>query len=250
MSTDPFGEYSQIYDSFYADKDYKNECKTVVEIAKSLNLNLRRGLEIGAGSGAFTKELQKFLAHIEVFELSPSMAKICANNLSQFENINVHQGDMDQILNSEIKPTDFDLVVANFHVFTYFTDAESKQFVEVSSKFLKPGGLVCFDFWDLEAVKARPPVSVIKGALHSGREIIRKTIPRVMENYREIEIDFEFYESSNFLFREIHKMYPRHLNEVMELFKGKFEFCGSYDIASGKSFKKDHYGNLVFFKKT
>jgi SAM-dependent methyltransferase len=250
MNTDPFGEYSQIYDSFYADKDYQNECKTIIEIAKSLYLDLRKGLEIGAGSGAFTKELLKFLAHIEVFELSPSMAKICANNLSQFENINVHQGDLSQILNSEINSADFDLVVANFHVFTYFTDTESKQFVEVSSNFLKPGGLVCFDFWDLEAVKARPPVPVIKIALHSGREIIRKTFPRAMENYREIEIDFEFYESSDFLFREIHKMYPRYLNEIIELFKGKFDFCGSYDINTGKSYKKEHYGNLVFFRKT
>jgi precorrin-6B methylase 2 len=249
MSNKSFESYAYIYDAFYIDKNYKKECENLFGIAKSLTKKLDYGIEIGAGSGTFTKELAKYLQHVKAFELSPVMAEICANNLSKFQNITVNQGDLKQTLNSSIEINSIDLVIANFHVFTYFSEKEISQFVDASVKFLRVGGIVSFDFWDLQAVCAAPPVQVVKVAHIEGKEITRKTIPQASNDFREIKVNFEFYESSNLLFTETHVMHPKSLEEVKGFFAANFEFCGSYDITSGKEYSQKNYGNLVYFRK-
>ena len=249
MSNNSFESYAHIYDAFYIDKNYSKECENLSVIAKLLTKKLDFGLEIGAGSGTFTRELSKQLRHIEAFELSPTMAEICAKNLSRFENVRVSQGDLEETLNSDIEISSIDLVIANFHVFTYFTEKEVAQFLDICVKFLRIGGIVSFDFWDLQAVSAAPPVPVVKVAHIEGKEITRKTIPQASNDFREIKVNFEFYESSNLLFTETHVMHPKSLEEVKGFFAANFEFCGSYDITSGKEYSQKNYGNLVYFRK-
>ena len=249
MSNNSFESYAHIYDAFYIDKNYSKECSNLCVIARSLTKKLDFGLEIGAGSGSFTRELSKQLRHIEAFELSPTMSEICAKNLSKFENIRVSQGDLESTLNSSIDIKSIDLVIANFHVFTYFTEEEIDQFIDICVKFLRVGGIVSFDFWDLEVVRAAPPVPVVKIARIDGKEITRKTLPQASSDFKEIKVNFEFYESSNLLFTETHVMHPKSLDEVKGFFGANFEFCGSYDITTGKEYSQKNYGNLVYFRK-
>ena len=249
MSNNSFESYAHIYDAFYIDKNYSKECSNLCVIARSLTKKLDFGLEIGAGSGSFTRELSKQLRHIEAFELSPTMSEICAKNLSKFENIRVSQGDLESTLNSSIDIKSIDLVIANFHVFTYFTEEEIDQFIDICVKFLRVGGIVSFDFWDLEVVRAAPPVPVVKIAHIDGKEITRKTLPQASSDFKEIKVNFEFYESSNLLFTETHVMHPKSLDEVKGFFWANFEFCGSYDITTGKEYSQKNYGNLVYFRK-
>jgi SAM-dependent methyltransferase len=247
--TSSFGSYAQIYDAFYVDKDYQRECLNLIKLAKEFSKHLELGLEIGAGSGSLTKELTKYLNHIEVFELSQSMTDVCKANLASYKNVNVHQGGLQKALDSNIKRKSLDIVIANFHVFTYFSDAEVILFIEICSKFLRTGGLVVFDFWDLDAVKNTPPASTIKVARYEGREITRETFPVSKNEYRKVEVNFDFYEGLNILFSECHDMYPRSLGEVKKVFEDGFEFCGSFDIYSGENYARTSYGNLVYFKK-
>lgn len=249
MVNHSFEAYAHIYDAFYVDKNYEKEFHNLYKIAESLTHRLNTGLEIGAGSGTFTKQLATKLTHIEAYEISPAMASICASNLSKFENIKVSQGDLRQTLDSHIENSSIDIVIANFHVFTYFTNIEVDQFLQLCRNFLRTGGIVSFDFWDLEAVIASPPKPVLKVAYHEGREIERKTFPSISENYRKVEINFEFYESNTLLFAETHFMYPRSLDEIREYFANDFEFCGSFDISSGEPYSRENYGNLVYFRK-
>ena len=249
MSNNSFEFYADIYDAFYVDKNYKIECNNLINIAKSITLNLERCLEIGAGSGIFTKELAKQFNQIEAFELSPSMAKICANNLSNFSTVNVNQGDLNKTLHSKVEKFSIDMVVANFHVFTYFTNNEVDLFIEICKLFLRSGGIACFDFWDLDAVIANPPKSVTKAAIHKGRELTRKTFPSSNNLFTEVEVNFEFYDKSTLLFKESHRMHPRSLNEVKARFEESFVFHGSFDISTGESYSQKNYGNLVFFEK-
>jgi SAM-dependent methyltransferase len=244
-----FEEYAPIYDSFYSKKNYKGECKNLLKIAESLSETLKLGLEIGAGTGAFTKELAQTFEQIEAFELSPSMTEICKRNLSGFKNVRVNQGDLAQTLESGLNAGKTDIVIANFHVFSYFTDEEAALFAEVCNKYLRSGGLVAFDFWDLEAVLISPPVEIVKSARYMDQQIKRKSIPVVKNNFSEITVDFEFYRFTELLFKETHHMFPRHLQEVINFFKKNFEFCGSYDLDSGEIYSQRTYGNLVFFRK-
>ena len=156
---------------------------------------------------------------------------------------------MAQTLKSEVNRGSTDLVIANFHVFSYFTNEEAALFAKVCNDFLKSGGLVSFDFWDLDAVIASPPVEVVKSVQHSGQEITRKSKPTVKNDFREIAIDFEFYQFSKLLFKETHHMFPRYLHEVKSYFDTNFDFCGSYNLYSGEIFHRRPYGNLVFFRK-
>jgi precorrin-6B methylase 2 len=247
--TSSFGSYAQIYDAFYVDKDYQRECLNLIELAKEFSAHLEVGLEIGAGSGSFTKELTKYLNHIEAFELSQGMTDICKANLASYKNVNVRQGDLRKTLDSNIEEKSLDIIIANFHVFTYFSDAEVILFLEICSKFLRTGGLVAFDFWDLEAVVSTPPTSTIKIARFEGREITRKTFPVAKNEYRKVEVNFDFCEGLNTLFSECHDMYPRSLGEVKNVFEDGFEFCGSFDIYSGENYAQASYGNLVYFRK-
>jgi SAM-dependent methyltransferase len=247
--TSTFGSYAQIYDAFYVDKDYQRECVNLIKLAKQFSTNLESGLEIGAGSGSLTKELTKFLNRIEAFELSQSMADVCQANLASYKNVNVHQGDLQKTLDSKIEKNSLDIVIANFHVFTYFSDAEVILFIEICSKLLRTGGVVAFDFWDLGAVVSTPPTPTTKIASYEGREITRKTLPISKNGYRKVEVNFDFYEGLNLLFSECHDMYPRSLDEVKKAFEGSFEFCGSFDIYSGENYDQTSYGNLVYFRK-
>jgi predicted TPR repeat methyltransferase len=249
MSSNTFDYYAEIYDAFYLEKDYVGECKNLIQIAKSLNGNLRVALEVGSGTGALTKELSKKMVHIEAYELSPRMAEICSGNTSDLSNVKVNLGGLTQILNSTVNRGSTDLVVANFHVFSYFTDFEVTQFVEVCNCFLRSGGVVAFDFWDLKAVLSSPPAVVRKVAPHSGKEITRYTKPESRSDSREIKVKFEFYDQSKLLFQETHVMFPRTLDEVKGYFDGDFQFCGSYEIESGAVYSPNKYGNFVFFQK-
>lgn len=249
MSSKLFESYAQIYDSFYIDKDYAFECSNILSFAKSLNPSINKAIEIGAGSGKFTRELAKQLSQVEAFEVSGKMAEICSSNLSGITNVKVHHGDLAKTFNSGLDKNSFDLVIANFHVFTYFSDEEVQQFVEVCNEYLNSGGVACFDFWDYDAVVQTPPTQKEKIAIVGDRKITRKTSPLVLNNFKEIKVNFDFYESSTVLFSENHSMFPRSLEEVVSLFDGDFEFCDSLDIASGLPYSKSSYGNLVFFKK-
>ena len=244
-----FEDYAPIYDSFYSEKKYKDECRNLLEIAGSFTEKLKLCLEIGAGTGAFTNELAETFEHIEAFELSPSMAEICSRKLSSLKNIRVNQGDLAQTLKSEVNKGSTDIVIANFHVFSYFTDEEAALFAEVCKVFLRSGGIVSFDFWDKEAVLISPPEEVVKSTQYKGQEITRNSRPVVKSNFSEIAVNFEFYRFSELLFKETHHLFPRYLHEVKSYFEKNFEFCGSYDLYSGEIYSQRTYGNLVFFRK-
>ena len=247
--TRTFGSYAKVYDAFYVDKDYQRECYNLIELAKKFTSHLECGLEIGAGSGSLTKELTKYLSHLDAFELSREMADVCKVNMLYHKNVIVHQGNLQETLNSNIEKDSIDILIANFHVFTYFSDSDVTLFIEICSKFLRKGGIVTFDFWDLDAVVNTPPKSATKVAKFDGREITRKTSPVMKNAFRKVEVNFDFYEGSDLLFSECHDMYPRSLNEVKKVFENGFEFCGSFDIYSGESYTQKSYGNLVYFRK-
>ena len=244
-----FDAYAKIYDAFYTDKDYQQECINLIKIAKSITSTLNCGLEIGAGTGAFTKELAKLVKHIEAYEISENMAKICASNLESLVDIKVTNGDLSDILESTLVKNSVDIVIANFHVFSYFSLDEINMFVQICRKLLRSGGVVCFDFWDLHAVVLNPPKKVIKVAHYLNREIERRAVPKISEDFREIDVVFEFYESSYLLFKESHVMYPKTLAEVIGYFGDSYEYHGSYDISSGEMYSEKSYGRLVYFQK-
>ena len=88
----------------------------------SLTETLNTCIEIGAGTGNATKEFAKTFKHIEPYDPSPSMFEICFSKLSSLNNVKVNCGDLTQILKPKVNEVSVDIVIANFHVFSYFTD--------------------------------------------------------------------------------------------------------------------------------
>ena len=214
----------------------------------SLTETINTCIEIGAGTGTATKEFAKTLEHIEAYEPSPSMFEICVSKLSALNNVKVNLGDLAQILKSKVNEGSTDIVIANFHVFSYFTDEEVARFAEVCRIFLKSGGLVAFDFWDLEEVIALPPIEGARKAYFLNREIMRTCKPELRNDSREVHVNFEFWSLGEVLFKETHIMFPRYLHEVLHYFEASFEFCGRYDQTNGELNSRTNYGKLVFLE--
>jgi len=244
-----FGEYASIFDAFYVEKNYELECNNLLEIATELRPTLFSCLEIGAGSGKFTRELAKKVGKVEAFDLSPAMVELAKTSLHGLENVRIQEGDLDSVLKSEFDLGSFDIITAHFHVVSYFNDSELEKFVEISTKFLPKGGIVAFDFWDGSAVRQTPPAVVAKEASLQEGNIVRISSPKSFDDYRRIEVNFIFLQDTKILFSELHTMYPRTKGEVISLFEDEFDFCGSFDLLSKGNYSQQSYSNLIFFRK-
>lgn len=249
MTEKAFTKYATLYDRFNQSKNYKTECANLLKLISDSSGSTSTIMEIGTGTGSFTKELAQSGSQILAFELSADMVERAKSNLSDYRNVKIECANLLEILNenSNIKPVD--LICAIFHVFSYFSNEDIQTFVEISEKYLKVGGIVCFDFWDTDAVLKNPPSIVSRDAIIEDKVITRKSLPSCNQDYSVIDVRFDFQEGEKLIFSENHRMYPHSLDEALSFFKERFELCGSFNISTGKKYNHETYGNLVLLRK-
>ena len=254
------GEYSQIYDSFYAKKDYNEELSNLSDFL-SLNgfsLSNKNILEIGCGSGKFTQELtkQNLVRAIDKSEQMIAQARSNYPSISHiFTNESITSVKEEQL---RLEAENYDVVILLFHVFSYLSIGEIEDLRTLCSVGLKENGLLIFDFWDALSVKEIAPETRVRESTHGQETIIRVANPSVtyhMGTPAKVSVKYDFYAKEEdeslgmILFSESHDMHCYALDQIRDLFP-KMNLIGSWDIVNNKPSNLQTYGNTVVLQNS
>ncbi|SDZ40251.1 Methyltransferase domain-containing protein [Proteiniborus ethanoligenes] len=139
---DAYKEFAYIYDTLMHDVDYSKWMDFIKDILIAYNVKSQEVLEIGCGTGNFTRLLCEAGYKVTAFDLSEDMLSIAYDKLNSYRNI--------QLLNQDM--TDFNInksfeaiisVCDSINYLVDYLDLE-KCFNRVYSH-LEPGGIFVFD---------------------------------------------------------------------------------------------------------
>lgn len=132
-----FGKMSTSYNDYAVVQ--KKMAHSLAELAQKTGTSHQRILEIGCGTGFFTKKLAQLYpqAHIIATDISPAMLQAAKTNLSTFTNINYELQDGENLqLTGQ-----FDLIISNA-AFQWFHDYP-QAFQQFYNR-LEPGGYLLY----------------------------------------------------------------------------------------------------------
>lgn len=178
-----FKNYSKYYDFIYQDKDYDRECNFIEEIFKT-NKKPKNILEIGCGTGSYTKILLSRGYKVTGVDISDEMLKIAREKCYA----KLLEGDI-----RTIKIDDkFDCCLAMFAVMGYITKNRDiiKTLINIR-KHLKPNGIFIFDVWNGLSVMRILPEQRIKKVENDEVKIIRYAIPNLIAFKHICEVNYK-----------------------------------------------------------
>lgn len=199
-----FETYSEYYDLFYKDKNYRKESHYVEKLLELDNISSGAILELGCGTGKHAVCLAG--SGFSVLGLDMSLPMIekalayrsgLANKVAQkleFRQSDVRQFDIEK---------KFDAIISLFHVISYqVTNDDLLATFRNARKHLNAGGVFIFDFWYGPGVLSDPPTVRIK-RLHNERcNILRIAEPKMnlVENVVEVHysIKIEYLRENKF----------------------------------------------------
>ena len=184
MKADKSFEYlAKYYDLIYKNKDYKREVNFIEDIFEN-TYKPKKILEIGCGTGNYTRILLERGYEITAVDISENMLKIAKEKCA----CNFISGNIRDIsINDK-----FDACIAMFAVMGYIT--ENSDIVKVLNnihKHLKPNGLFVFDVWNGLAVLRILPESRIKEAENDEVKILRIAIPNLRSFNHICEVNYK-----------------------------------------------------------
>ena len=215
-----FQKYADLYDLFYAEKDYRKESRYVLDLlTKHLGKKPRSILDLGCGTGGHALIWSSKRIAVTGLDRSEVMLKHAVRKATeQRRKIRFVQGDV----RSFALGKKFDAVTAMFAVMSYQTTREDilSAFRSVR-KHLRSGGVFLFDAWFGPGVFADPPGDRVKTFQRDGMEVLRtvKAVHRVEEQLVEVHYDILLLEGKRVIERvqEIHPMHYFFPQEVVEL---------------------------------
>jgi ubiquinone/menaquinone biosynthesis C-methylase UbiE len=178
-----FGSLAKYYDLIYSDKDYGKEVDFLEQIFQNTR-KPKKLLEIGCGTGNYTRILAERGYQITAVDISENMLKIakekCASN---FVKGNIRDISIDD---------KFDTCIAMFAVIDYITDSSDliKALVNIRHH-LKPNGILVFDIWNGLAVLRLLPECRMKEAENDEMKIIRFATPTLRSLSHICEVDYK-----------------------------------------------------------
>lgn len=192
MSISVFDVYAAYYDLLYAEKDYAAEAGYVASLLRARASGVSRILELGCGTGAHAEHLARMGFTVHGVDLSPEM--LTRANLRRASlaadvgrRLSFAQGDVRDVR----VDGQFDAVISLFHVFSYQTSNEALDAtLATAAAHLKPGGLLCFDYWYGPAVLTQRPSVRVRRMEDTRAKVLRIAEPdlntalnRVVVNY-------------------------------------------------------------------
>lgn len=137
-------EYANLYDAFYAAKDYDAECGYLDHLIRTFGTGSRSILDIGSGTGNHSLRLAKLGYEVTGLEPSRGMREIAlakATNLSiDFHVVAQRAEEMDL-------PRRFGTIICMFNVIDYVAvGQELSVFLNSVRRHLEDAGLFIFDF--------------------------------------------------------------------------------------------------------
>ena len=184
MKNSSFKSYSNYYDFFYEDKNYKKEVNFLKNFFYKNDFKVRNILEFGSGTGNHAILLAKLGYNIHGIELSSEMVL----KAKKHKNFFLQKGDITKI-NLKKK---YDVVLSMFHVISYLTNNEKvTSAFKNANKHIKKNGLFIFDFWYTPAVLSQKPTRKIKKIKKNNLELTRIAQPTNHINSNIVDVNYK-----------------------------------------------------------
>lgn len=177
-----FKNYAKYYDFIYQDKDYDRECDFIEEIFQTTK-KPKSILEIGCGTGNYTKILLERGYKVTAIDISGEMLEIAKEKCST----KFLEGDI-RTIKIDNK---FDCCLAMFAVMGYIT--KNREIIKALTnirKHLKTNGVFIFDVWNGLSVMRILPEQRIKKVENDEVKIIRYAIPSLIAFEHICEVNY------------------------------------------------------------
>ena len=177
-----FKNYAKYYDFLYQDKDYDRECNFIEEVFETTK-KPKKILEIGCGTGSYTKILLSRGYKVTGVDISDKMLEIARKKCSA----KFIKGDIRTVKIDE----KFDCCLAMFAVMGYITKNRDimKALINIR-KHLKANGIFIFDVWNGLSVMRILPEQRIKKVEDDKVKIIRYATPKLIAFEHICEVNY------------------------------------------------------------
>ena len=178
-----FKDYAEYYDLIYKDKNYEREVGFIEEIFENI-CRPKKILEVGCGTGNYTKILLERGYEVTALDISKDMLKIARRKCA----CEFIKGDIRSVSITD----NFDACIAMFAVMGYIT----KNFDIIKAlnnihRHLKPNGIFVFDVWNGLAVMRFLPEQRIKEVENGEIKIVRVAVPNLRAFDHICEVNYK-----------------------------------------------------------
>ncbi len=178
-----FKDYAEYYDLIYKDKDYEKEVDFLEEIFETF-YKPKKILEVGCGTGNYTRILLERGYEVTALDISEDMVKIAREKCA----CKFIKGDIrDVSINDE-----FDACIAMFTVIGYITkNSDLIKALNNIHRYLEPNGVFVFDVWNGLAVMSILPEQRMKEVENDKIKIIRVAVPNLRAFDHICEVNYK-----------------------------------------------------------
>ncbi len=241
-------KYSNLYNSFYKDKNYLKEftnLKKNIPISNQIN-NI---LDIGCGTGSFTRLFLNYKnSNILGIDMSGSMIKIAKKNVKN-KRISFKLKNLHHFKNKK----KYDLIFSLFHVLSYQTQKKNiNNFFKIINSIMDKNSIFVFDFWNKSGVYKLKPSKRIK-TLKKGKYLIkREAVPIWLKSKSIVDVRYKITIKKNNktqIFYESHKMRYFSISEIEKILKKyKFKILKNFDHINNR-INKFSWGRTFIVRK-
>ena len=170
-----FGDYAYYYNSFYQDKNYREEALQIDCLLKKYGKNVFTIINYGCGTGRH--------------DVSALMVELARENAKQ-EKLDI-EFSVSDIRNYEPKKQ-YDAVISLFHVMSYQnTNEDIFAAFRSARKALSNGGLFLFDVWYGPGVLSDKPGVRVKEIEDDRNRLVRIARPVMHERENIVDVNYE-----------------------------------------------------------
>lgn len=194
MGLKVFTKSADYYDALYRTKAYQREAEFVLRRLKRHGAQWESLLELGCGTGAYTKELARQFQSVVGVDFSAAMLRRARSKKREWKpelaaRVVYRRSDLRTL---RLK-RQFDVVAMLFHVLSYQTRKRDLQAAfRTAARQVRPGGLFLFDFWHGPGVQQDPPVPRVKRCAMEAGELIREATPTVFPGRNLVRVHYDF----------------------------------------------------------
>jgi SAM-dependent methyltransferase len=167
------GRHAELYDLFYAEKDYAGEAGFVHDcLARHAAGPARRLVELACGTGRHALELERLGHEVVAVDHSESMLRVARGRAAAAgSRVEFRPGDLRSL---DVPGAPFDAAVCLFDSIGYVaTNAALEAALRGVHRAVRPGGLFLFEFWHAAAMlRDYDPVRIRRWTVPEG-EIVR-----------------------------------------------------------------------------
>ncbi|BBU31514.1 SAM-dependent methyltransferase [Burkholderia sp. THE68] len=184
--------YSQYYDLFYHEKNYKAEAAFVTDLLGRHGIVGGNLMDLGCGTGRHAAEFATTGFSVAGVDMSADMlARADARRITLpgmvAKRLKFQQGDARTVRTEEL----YDAVVSLFHVASYqTTNADFMAMCHTAATHLPRSGLFLFDCWYGPAVLADPPKVRVKRASSEDTAVIRIAEPMMRPHDNTVTVNY------------------------------------------------------------